>query len=181
MSTAIISQKDLQPAPSLEDLLVAGQEIKPEHFTINNPEKAAWAARRIKAAQDRIEERKDLAKSYKAQIDAWFRKSIQEDEESIDFLKQILRPYVDQEISVQRKSKTLRLPGISVQLRKKPDRIDVVENETAISFCEANHPDAVIIKKEISKSYLKQLLAKGEIIPGCDLMLGEEEIYIKEE
>lgn len=181
MSTAMISQRDLQPAPSLEDLLVTGQEIESEHFTVDNPEKATWTARKIKASQERIEQRKDLAKSYKAQIDAWFRKAVQEDEESIDYLKQILKPYVEQEISMQRKSKTLRLPGISVQLRKKPDRIDVVESETAISFCEANHPEAVIVKKEISKSYLKQLLAKGEIIPGCDLMLGDEEIYIKEE
>ena len=85
MSTAIISQKDLQPVPTLEDLLVTGQEIEPEHFTVDNPEKAAWTAHRIKAAQDRIEKRKDLARSYKAQIDAWFRKAVQEDEDSIVF------------------------------------------------------------------------------------------------
>lgn len=181
MSTAIIDQKEVQTIPALEDLLVSGQNIEATHFTVDTPEKAAWAARKIKAAQDRIEERKDLARSYKAQIDTWFKKSIEEDEDSIVHMKQLLQPYVEKEISVQRKSKTLRLPGISVQLRKKPDRIEVVEKETAISFCEANHPDAVIIKKEVSKSYLKQLLSKGEIIPGCDLMFGEEELYIKEE
>jgi hypothetical protein len=46
----------------------------------------------------------------------------------------------------------------------------------------ANHTDAVIIKKELSKTYLKDLLTKkGEIIPGTTMVPGMTELYFKEE
>ena len=181
MTLALVERPTTQDTPRLEDLLVPEQDKNSETFTIDSPEKAAWASRKILDAQDHLTQLKEQAASYKAQIDAWFQKAVKEDEGSIDYLKSAVHPYVEAEVSKQHKSKTLHLPGISIQLRKKPDRIDVVDKDTAVSFCEMNHPDAVIIKKDVSKSYLKVLLSKGEIIPGCDIALGENEIYFKNE
>ena len=181
MALTLVERPRTEDVPLLEDLLVPEQEEHSEPFTIDSPERAAWASHKIIYAQDHITQLKEQAASYKAQIDAWFQKAVKEDEETIDYLKSLIHPYVEAEISKQNKSKTLHLPGISIQLRKKPDRIDVVDRDAAVSFCEMNHPDAVIIKKDVSKSYLKVLLSKGEIIPGCDIALGENEIYFKNE
>jgi phage host-nuclease inhibitor protein Gam len=181
MTLALVERPTTQDFPRLEDLLIPEQEQHSESFTIDSPEKAAWASRKILDAQDHLTQLKEQASSYKAQIDAWFQKAIKEDEESVDYLKSLIHPYVEVEVSKQHKSKTLHLPGIAAQLRKKPDRIDVVDKDTAVSFCEMNHPDAVIIKKDVSKSYLKVLLSKGEVIPGCNIAFGENEIYFKDE
>ncbi|NCN05101.1 MAG: hypothetical protein GW949_05675 [Spirochaetales bacterium] len=181
MSTALTLEMTHEQMPQLSDLLIEKTPTESEHFTIDSPEKAAWAGRRIIDAEDRISKLKERTQIYKAQIDKWYEKAIREDLDSIEYLRYMIRPYVEEEVSHQHKSKTLHLPGISVQLRKKPDRIDVVDTETAISFCEMNHPDAVVVKKEVSKSYLKQLLSKGELIPGCDLIPGTQELYFKDE
>ena len=130
-------------------------------------------------AENRISQFTDQAKAYKAQIDSWFERVVKEEQDSVDYFRSILKPFIEQELSGQ-KSKTLKLPGLSIQVRKKPDRVDVIDKETAISFCEANHPDALIVKKDVSKTYLKDLLTKrGELIPGCKVDIGGREIYIK--
>lgn len=181
MSTALTLPFTNEEISPLAELLNESLPTETEGFSIDSPEKAAWAGRKIIDAEEHISRLKAQAKAYKAQIDSWYEKAIREDLDSIDYLRYVIRPYIEEEVSRQHKSKTLHLPGIAVQLRKKPDRIDVVDQDTAISFCEMNHPDAVVIKKEVSKSYLKQLLSKGELIPGCDLVPGNEELYFKDE
>jgi phage host-nuclease inhibitor protein Gam len=121
----------------------------------------------------------DQAKAYKAQIDTWFERVVKEENDSVEYFRSILKPFVEQELSNQ-KTKTLKLPGLSIQLRKKPDRVEVTDKETAISFCEEIHPDAIVVKKDVSKAYLKDLLIKkGELVPGCDIVAGTETIYVK--
>jgi phage host-nuclease inhibitor protein Gam len=120
------------------------------------------------------------AKVYKAQIDSWFERVVREEQDSVDYFRSILKPFIERALSDQ-KSKTLKLPGLSIQLRKKPDKVEVTDKEIAISFCEANHPDAVVIKKEVSKIYLKDLLTKkGELVPGCDIVFGIEGLHIRD-
>jgi phage host-nuclease inhibitor protein Gam len=107
------------------------------------------------------------------------RKSCKRGNDSVEYFRSILKPFVEQELSNQ-KTKTLKLPGLSIQLRKKPDRVEVTDKETAISFCEEIHPDAIVVKKDVSKAYLKDLLIKkGELVPGCDIVAGTETIYVK--
>ena len=177
----LLQETQTQYMPPLEALLISDQEKPEDQFNIDNNEKAAWAARKILTAEERISNLSDQAKQYKNQINSWYQKTIQGELDSIDYLKNIIRPYVEEEIEKLHKSKTLNLPGLNIQLRKKPDKIEITDKDIAISFCEANHPDAVIIKKEISKSYLKDLLTnKGEIIPGSHMVPGESELYIKD-
>ena len=178
---ALLQDPQTQYMPPIEALLISDQEKPQDQFNIDNNESAAWAARKILTAEERISNLSNQAKQYKNQIDSWYEKTIQSELESIDYLKNIIRPYVEAEISKLHKSKTLNLPGLNIQLRKKPDKIEITDKDIAISFCEANHPDAVIIKKEISKTYLKDLLAnKGEIIPGSHMVPGNNEIYFKD-
>ena len=182
MSTAQLPSLETSDMPRLEEILSPDSTEDKEPFIVDNPEKAAWTARKILDAEARITQYTDQAKQYKKQIDSWFNRAVQEEIESVNYLKALIRPYVEQEVSKQSKSKTIRYPGLNIQLRKKPDRIDITDKDIAMSFCEANHTDAVIIKKELSKTYLKDLLTKkGEIIPGTTMVLGETELYFKDE
>lgn len=166
-----------QTIPALEEILSPEEDTTPP-FTVDTVEKAAWTARKILDAEHRISQFTDQAKQYKAQIDTWFERVVTEQEASVDYFRSLLMPFIEQELTGQ-KSKTLKLPGLSIQLRKKPNRVEVTDKEIAISFCEANHPDALMIKKDVSKTFLKDLLSNlGELVPGCTIVLGREELYI---
>ena len=95
-----------------------------ESFCINTAELANWAARRVVEHRERIKERREQAELYISRIQTWLDKAIAEDASSIDFLSSHLRPYVERELAKQRRSRTLLLPGSSLSLRKKPDKID---------------------------------------------------------
>ena len=65
-------------------------------------------------------------------------------------------------------------------MRKQPDRIDIIDNAVALAYCEAEHPEAVVIRKELNKSVLKDLILKqAEPIPGVSAELGEDKLYVK--
>lgn len=182
MTTVLKPDINISTVPNLEEILSPESNETKEPFVIDSPEKTAWAARKIIDAESRIEQYSDHAKQYKKQIDSWFSRAVQDEIESIEYLRSLVRPFIEEEVSKQSKSKTVRYPGLSIQLRKKPDRIDITDKAIALSFCEANHTEAVIIKKELSKTYLKDLLNRqGEIIPGTTMVPGETELYFKDE
>ncbi len=182
MSSSETKQLELEPIPNLEDIITPNPDSENESFSIDSEDKAVWAAKKILDAESRITHYSELAQEYKKRIDSWFQKAIKKETESSSYLKALIKPFIEAEVSKLSRSKTIHLPGVAIQLKKKPDRIDISDSDLALSFCEANHPDAVIIKKEISKSYLKDLLTKqGEIIPGSQIILGEQELYFKEE
>lgn len=144
MSTEQIPNIETTAIPSLEELLSPDTSDTKEPFIIDTPEKAAWAARKIIDAESRIDQYTGQASQYKKQIDSWFNRAVQDEIESVNYLKILIRPFIEQEISKQSKSKTLRYPGLNIQLRKKPDRIDITDKDIAFSFCEANHTEAII-------------------------------------
>jgi phage host-nuclease inhibitor protein Gam len=149
-------------------------------FTIDNINKASWAIAKILEAEARITQRKELAKDYKSRIDSWLDTSCKQDEDSISYLSFLLEPYVKNEISKLHKSKTLSLPTGTASFRKLPDYLEITDNETALIYCEAEHPEAVIIKKELDKSILKALILKNiEPIPGVEAELGADKLYVK--
>jgi phage host-nuclease inhibitor protein Gam len=151
-----------------------------EPFTIDTPSKAAWAIACVLEAEERIAQRKALADEYKARLDAWLASANNQDFNSISYLSFLLEPYVSDEVSKLHKSKTLSLPTGTASLRKLPDRLEITDNDTAIAYCEAEHPEAVIIKKELNKSILKDLILKqAEPIPGVEAELGGDKLYIK--
>ena len=166
----------------LEDILLSIEEKPPESgtvFMIDTSEKAAWAARKIINAKERIAQREAQRNQYKETIDRWYEKAIKEDADSTEFLMALLKPFVSKEVKALRKSKTLHLPGISLSLRKLPDKAIIRDEDVAISYCEAFLPGAVETKKTLSKTLVKEAINSGTIIPGAELENGGEELYIK--
>jgi phage host-nuclease inhibitor protein Gam len=151
-----------------------------EQFTIDSLSKASWATARILEAEERITQRSSLAKDYKDRIDAWLDTANNQDNDSISYLSVLLQPYVESEVVKLHKSKTISLPTGSVSIRKLPDKLDITNPTAALAYCETEHPEAVIIKKELDKSILKDLiLRQAEPIPGVGAELGAEKLYVK--
>jgi hypothetical protein len=151
-----------------------------DSFTINNLSKASWATSKILEAEARIAQRTELAKDFKNRIDLWLSSANQQDNNSISYLSFLLEPYVKNEVSKLHNSKTLSLPTGIASLRKLPDHIEITDPTAALAFCETQHPQAVIIKKELNKSILKDLILKqAEPIPGVSAELGPDKLYIK--
>ena len=160
------------PEPGSADALPA--------FIIDTLSKADWAVAKILAAEARISRRAELAAELHSRIDTWLNKSSTADQDSISCLSMRLRPFVDSELSMQRRSRSLLLPSGTASLRKLPDRLDIIDREAALAYCKASHPEAVIVKEDLAKSALKSLIfSQGEAIPGVTAELGSTELYIK--
>jgi hypothetical protein len=152
----------------------------PAPFVIDSLAKADWAVSRILEAEARIARKAALASELHARIDAWLTKASSSDNDSISYLTMLLRPFVESEVAMQRRSRTLLLPSGTAQLRKLPDRLDIVDRDAALSYCETSHPEAVIVKKDLSRSALKTLIvSQGEAVPGCAFELGPDELYVR--
>ena len=151
-----------------------------ESFTINDLAKASWATSKILEAEARISQRAELAKDFKSRIDQWLQSANQQDNNTMSYLSFLLEPYVKNEVSKLHNSKTLSLPTGVASLRKLPDRLEITDSSMALAFCETEHPEAIVIKKELDKSVLKDLILKqAEPIPGVSAELGEDKLYIK--
>ena len=167
-------------SPTIEELLL-DTAPDPDYFQVDTIDKASWAARKLLEAEDRIAHRNELAKSYKSRIDQWRDRANKEDSDSVEYFKGLLRQFADWAISAQHKSRSVHLVGSVLSLRKKPNRVEISEPDLALSYCEAKHPEALIIRRDLSKSVLKGLLTNGTDIPGCRLESGRDELYVKSE
>jgi hypothetical protein len=166
--------------PDFDSLLPGDDETGREPFVINDPSRASWAIARILEAQARMAERESLAGIYKARIEQWLATANQADESSATYLSFLLEPYVKDEVSKLHKSRTLSLPTGTASLRKLPDRLEITDNAVALAYCETEHPEAVVIRKELDKSALKDLiLRQAEPVPGVEAGVGEDRLYIK--
>jgi hypothetical protein len=149
-------------------------------FTIDSLSKADWAVARVLEAEARIARRAALASELHARIDAWLTKASASDNDSISCLTMLLRPYVESELATQRRSRSLVLPSGTAQLRKLPDRLDITNPEAAMSWASEHRPEAIVIRKELSKSVLKSVIFKeGDAVPGVSAELGPDELYVR--
>ena len=162
-----MAQTDMESSPDLGELLVYPDESTTldEGFRITSIELAAWAARKILAARKRMEKRAALAATYTRRIATWLDKANAEDAGSIEFLLSHLRPFAQSEIASQRRSKTLHLPGADVSIRKKPDRVDVFDEDALLTYCEASFPEALVVTKSASQVKLLERIRGGELRP----------------
>ena len=124
-------------------------------------------------------ERKQLAKQYKQRIDSWLDEANGPDEKTIESLSGLLTPYVADELKHNGKRKSITLFGVTIGFRKQPEKVDIIDTESALSYCETHHPESVIVKKELSKTELKKLCGKGIFIPGILLDGGQDKLYVK--
>ena len=185
---APLALAELSQLPSLTNVLfpdfsipsTSAEAPATEPFTVDSLSKASWCASRILEAQARVDQRTELARAYKTRIDAWLSDANYSDNDSIDNLSALLTPWVDSEVAKQRRSRSVLLPTAIAQLRKLPDRIDIIDRDAALAYCKINHPEAVVVREDISKTAVRSLIfTEGEAIPGVEAELGHDELYVK--
>jgi hypothetical protein len=160
------------PEPSSADSVPA--------FTVDTLAKTDWAVAKILDAEARNARRAELAAQLHARIDLWLTKASSSDQDTITYLTSLLRPFVESEIAKQRRSRTLLLPSGSASLRKLPDRLDILDREAALAYCQASHPEAVVVKMDLSMSVLRTIIFKeNQPIPGVDAELGRDDLVIR--
>lgn len=149
-------------------------------FVVDTAAKADWAIGRILSLEARMARRAELAIELHNRIDAWLSKAQAPDTDSVAYITGLLRPYVEAELANQHRSRTLSLPSGSASLRRLPDWLEITDREAALAWCEAHAPEAVVVKKDLSKTELKKLVFKqSEPVPGVDASLGTDQLYIK--
>lgn len=177
-STADLFYPDLGSA--LSPVSADGDDAPAPAFVVDSLAKADWAISRILDAEARIARRAELASTLHERIDQWLTKASAADNDSISYLSLLLRPWVEAELSTQRRSRSISLPSGIAQLRKLPDRLDITDPEAAMAWASEHHPEAIIVKKELSRSVLKTLVFKeGEAVPGIEAELGPDSLFIK--
>ena len=177
MSTAaVIEYPEIDQLVLESDLPVENPETG---FMIDTQEKATWTARKIIQAENRINERSQLAKSCKSRIDGWLAEANRRDEASIESLLSLLTLYLRDELGGSTKRRSIDLLGAKLGFRKLPERVEIIDPEKAITYCETNHPEALIIKKELSRTELRRIALKGELVPGVVLDGGADKLYVK--
>jgi len=190
MQTAVLDPVRTEPIPlDLPAIFYPDFDFSPPEpgspdslpsFTVDTLQKADWCVAKILAADSRISRRAELAAELHSRIDTWMTKSSSADQDSISYLTSLLRPFVEAELATVRRSRSLLLPSGTASLRKLPDRLDIVSQESAMAWAEINAPDAIITERKLVKSELKRLIFRqGEAIPGIDAELGRDELYIK--
>ena len=175
-----MNQLMTREAEMLPPFVFGLQEFENPTFSVDCEDKASWSASKILAAERRIQMRLDLAERYKARIDQWLQEANRPDMESIDYLRMLLRPWAETTIRIQNRSRSIKLLGATISLRKRQDRVEIIDPDTVLQFCEEHLPEALIVKKDVSKTSLKTLLIQGQEVPGAVLAIGEDEITIKE-
>lgn len=171
----------LLEAPTLPDFL-HGQapEETDEGFKIDDERKAAWAASKVLAARRRIAHRVHLADAYQDRILDWLTRANHADQASVAFLEASLKPWVESAVA-QGRSRTILLPGARVGLRKKPDKVEVLDPDAALTFCLEHLEEVVVTKRDLSKTELKKHLDQGARIPGTQLVPGTDELTVTED
>jgi hypothetical protein len=157
------------------------ETVPDESFQIRNEGQAAWAAGRVLSARRRIVSRGRLAEAYQTRILDWLANANREDERSVGFLEQALRPWVESEVANLGKTRSLKILGARVGLRKRPDKVDLFDTDAALEFCIEHLAEAVQVKKELSRTELKRALVEGARIPGAILVTGQDELVLAEE
>ena len=155
-------------------------EQERERFKIEDINAANWALRKISAAQAAIRERETLARAEVERVQQWLDGETQKLKGDIEFFEGLLHEYHQQELKLDEKRKTIKLPHGTLKMRaQQPDyqRDDVKLKEWA----EANKRDVLIpqppkldwasLKKAIRPVDGKAIdVDTGEVIPGIAIV-----------
>jgi hypothetical protein len=159
----------------LEDIVFENMPLDgPAQFEIDTLDKANWATKKIARAEEGIQKRNLLAKTYIERINKWLEESNKHDKATIENMTRLIEPYVTKEL-IGRREKNIDLFFARVGFRKSPERIEIEDEAAAIAYCEKENPEAV----KIEKSILKKQLKDADHTPGVSVCAGENRFYIQ--
>ena len=148
-----------------------------DKFEVRDLSAANWAAGKIVQANSKKAEIEAVAAEMHRKIDAWAEDA--KKTHDTGYLEEMLREWTYNEIQGE-KRRSVKLFGATAGFRKSPDRVDVLDENQAIEYCTAYHPD--LVREKVTYSLDKKMVKDtGEIIPGVEIHPGVEKFYITED
>lgn len=157
---------------AFEDRLAAEKLLKRYHH-LNAEEREA-----VQFVDDeiaRLDEQREALTARRAEL----LKPIQRKREWLDSFRPLLESWAREALTYA-KARSIKLTYGAVKFRKSPDRLEVTDEAAALFWARDYRPEA--IRESINKSDLKAHIKEtGEVVPGVELVAGEDTFSIEVE
>lgn len=143
-----------------------------EPFTIDTPERAAWAADKVLSARERL-----------ARITASCAAMIQQAGREADEAAAFFLPLLEQwaRANPPAKGKTIRLPTGALSFRTVPGGPRLADPDAALAWARQNKPELIVVKESVRISDLKSWIeaSGGELPDGVEIADARETFDVK--
>ncbi|MDU2063748.1 MAG: host-nuclease inhibitor Gam family protein [Sporomusaceae bacterium] len=156
-----------------EQLLDRTEDAPDQKFVIDTDEKANWAIRKIQDLQKKNQNIDELADTEINKISTWRDKEKENNESSISFFLEKLRPYAV--LHLTGKSKTVSFPAGKISFRSADPKFYIGgqevngKNELLIGYVRQTCPDLIKTEEKADWTAFKETLAvtsQGKVISG---------------
>ena len=161
-------------------------EKQDEKFEVNSLGSANWCLKKIKVAEYKKAELKQLVADEKAKLDLFFTETVKDYDDKIEYFSYLLEPYIAETLKDEKK-KSVKLPVGVVGFRASQPKIERDE-EKLLAWVKANKASFVKVSESVNWGELKTELkfksgkaitTDGEVVPGITVEEQEAKFYVK--
>ncbi|GEN87212.1 host-nuclease inhibitor Gam family protein [Oceanobacillus sojae] len=174
---------------SLNQYLEEQEQTERETFVVDTDEKANWALRKIKQAQQKQEEASALAADEQEKIEAWYQSEKEKAQRDIDYFQGLLAYYAIKKREEDPKFKSQKLPNGRIKFVKKQPKLNY-DDKAIVEYLKNNErTDLIRVKEEPSISDIKKEFVinedklidpdTGEVIDGVTVEHLEDEFKVE--
>ena len=160
-----------------------------DRFVIDSEEKADWALRKIKEAENEIEKAEYFAETQIRQIENWRIKQTDKHYESIEYFQSLLAEYLQNKRKEDPKLKSITLPTGNVGFRKRQPKWVYNDDVLLKALENENMNDLIRVKKELNKKAIKKEFKvvdgnvinpeTGQVIEGIQIVEQGESLNVR--
>lgn len=153
---------------ALLDELAGAMPAPKETFTVRDWGTAIWTVRKLRQIRAQEAAIREEAAAEIARIQAWVERATKPLIEDAQYFEGLLTAYHAQQLAEDPHRKSIPLPGATLKSRALPDRVEVVDEATALEAAKAaGYHNLIRVREELSKTELvKHLKETGEVLPG---------------
>lgn len=145
-----------------------------ENFRINDDVAADWALRKLAVIEKRMTDARALGNEEIRRVAEWLEEERERYERDRAWFVKQLEDYQRRVLAEDKRRKTIALPAGTLQARKKPDNVEIENDDAFVEWAAKERTDLVRTKHEIDKPAVKQAVLKdGEVLPGVKRVEGE--------
>lgn len=157
-----------------------------EKFTVRDISSAEWCLKRIAWHQKHKADALAFVESEKVKLDEYLAKVNSEENGSIEYFKELLKPFAMEQLQGSRK-KTLNLPSGSLSFKKQAPEF-VKNDDELLAFAKESVPEFVKIKESVDWGEMKKtcyiegnrlVTVDGEIVQGVTVNERDDVFTVK--
>ncbi|MEF3330601.1 host-nuclease inhibitor Gam family protein [Oceanobacillus oncorhynchi] len=174
---------------SLNQYLEEQEQTERESFVVDTDEKANWALRKIKQAQQKQIEANALATEEQDKIEAWYQSEREKAQRDIDYFQGMLAHYAVKKREKDPKFKSQKLPNGRIKFVKKQPKFNYKDESVVKYLEESEREDLLKVTKEPKKAEIKKAFVikedklidpdTGEVVDGVTVEHLEDEFKVE--